>query len=421
LVDPAFAATYKEVGKPAGYATLAIPVESTKNAARITPARGVLRGQRTKEQGTRLSDIQTTLSTDGDWEECLILSDPEKYLDRASLWKAQDWDTAQTLKETKHKSRPYHDGCSTLALLTLSHVGVGAREADVQEFKAKRNLVSPLDEMVFYWTKIATPELINQTKEQSSNAAYYLLKHVAQHWVSQLELINTTISKGEWLSDDYQAKIDDNLSLKKWKDELIKVNNISKDINYMRRHLNHFWRSMVLNLERLGVQLGAEGIDNSTPLALQGAQRDFLTIHARMHPLRDRAEALTSVSNDLANLRAAFRGVHDGEFSLRLSLFASTIFPLTLVASIFSMSNDYQPGSPHFWKLWAIGPPFCIAIALGMVYGTRPWMIFSDIREALVTWLTRHGLMDVKDGTAEYRQESEAEKVTSMKKDEDHC
>ena len=153
----------------------------------------------------------------------------------------------------------------------------------------------------------------------------------------------------------------------------------------MRRHLNHFWRSMVLNLERLGVQLGAEGIDNSTSLALQGAQKDFLTIHARMQPLRDRAEALVSVSNDLANLRAAFRGVHDSEFGLRLSLFASAIFPLTLVASIFSMSNDYQPGKPQFWKLWAIGPPFCIAIALGMIYGTRPWMIFFDIGEVFAS------------------------------------
>jgi Mg2+ and Co2+ transporter CorA len=356
-------------------------------------------------------------------EECLILSNPKKYHDRASLWKAQDWDTALTLKATKHKSRPYHDGCSTLARLMFSHVGIGAQEANIPTFRAKRNLVSPLDEMVFYWTKIATPELINQTNEQSSNAAYYLLKHVAQHWVNQLELVNTTIAKGEWLSDDYQAKIDDGLSSKKWKAELIKVNEISKDINYMRRHLNHFWRSMVLNLERLGVQLGAEGIDNNTSLALQGAQKDFLTIHARMQPLRDRAEALVSVSNDLANLRAAFRGVQDSEFGLRLSLFASTIFPLTLVASIFSMSSDYQPGKPHFWKLWAIGPPFCIAIALGMIYGTRPWMVFFDIGEVLTTmaaWLTHHDLTTVKDGTAGYKQKSEAEKTPVMKKDEEH-
>jgi hypothetical protein len=56
-----------------------------------------------------------------------------------------------------------------------------------------------------------------------------------------------------------------------------------------------------------------------------------------------------------------------------------------------------------------------------MIYGTRPWMIFFDIGEASVAWLTRHGLMDVKDGTAAHKQKSEAEKATSMKKDEEHC
>jgi Mg2+ and Co2+ transporter CorA len=265
--------------------------------------------------------------------------------------------------------------------------------------------------MVFCWTKLATPELIKLTNTNSSNAAYYLLKHTAQHWVHQLELVNTTIAKGEWFSDDYQAQIDDNLSLQKWKADLIKVNEIAKDINYMRRHLNHFWRSMVLNLERLGVQLGSEGIDDSASLAIKGAQKDFLTIHTRMQPLRDRAEALNSVAQDLANLRAAFRGVQDGEFGVRLSLFASIVFPLTLVASVFSVNDVYQPGKPEFWRLWAIGPPFCVALALGLIYGTQPWRIFCDLGEYLVIWLKGHGFIGSKDEKAAYKQRKEKKRV----------
>lgn len=358
----------------------------------------------------------TAIMNDG-LEQCLILKDPRKYFDRASLWKAQDWGTSQTLEETNHESWPYHNGCSTLAPLTFSQVGIGAQEAHIKKFQDKRDLVSPLDEMVFCWTKLATPELIKQTNTKSSNAAYYLLKHTAQHWIHQLELINTTITKAEWFSDDYQARIDDNLSLQKWKTDLIKVTKIAKDINYMRRHLNHFWRSMVLNLERLGVQLGDEGIDDTASLALKGAQKDFLTIHTRMQPLRDRAEALNSVSNDLANLRAAFRGVYDSEFGLRLSLFASIVFPLTLVASIFSMGDDYQPGRSQFWKLWAIGPPFCVALALGLVYGMQPWRIFYDLGE----YLERHGFIGSKVEKAAYKpkkEKKEREKMEKMTKKE---
>ncbi|KAI4650657.1 hypothetical protein J4E93_003014 [Alternaria ventricosa] len=278
-------------------------------------------------------------------------------------------------------------------------------------FREKRNLTSAMDEMVFYWTKLATPELIQETNEKSSNAAYYLLKHVAQHWVNQLELMNTTIARGEWFSDDYQAQIDDNLSKQKWKADLLKINEIAKDINYMRRHLNHFWRAMYLNLERLGVQLGCESVDANASLAIRDAQKDFLTIHTRMQPLRDRAEALNSVSNDLANLRAAFRGVSDGEFGLRLSLFASIVFPLTLLAGIFSMGDDFRPGRPKFWHLWAIGIPVCVVVALGLVYGRRPWAVATDLWEYARSWLEHYGLMKPKEENAAEKRKIEGTQV----------
>lgn len=319
-------------------------------------------------------------------EECFILQADKTYDNRTGLWEAQAYGTPQTLVPVVHRSWPYHDGCSTLAPLLFSQVGIGACESNIERFKNKRDLSSPLDEMVFYWTQLASPELIAHTNEMSSNASYYLLKHIAQHWVNHLELMNTTIAKAEWFSDDYQASIDDNLSRQQWKSDLVKINNIAKDINYMRRHLNHFWRAMYLNLERLGIQLGAEGVDETLSMALRGAQKDFLTIHTRMQPMRDRAEALNSVSNDLANLRAAFRGVHDGEFGLRLSLFASVVFPLTLVATIFSMGDAYLPGEKEFWKLWAIGPPFCGVVALLLVYGKRPWRVGNDAWEYVGLW-----------------------------------
>jgi hypothetical protein len=55
------------------------------------------------------------------------------------------------------------------------------------------------------------------------------------------------------------------------------------------------------------------------------------------------------------------------------------------------------------------------------MYGTRPWVIFLYSGEASVAWITRHGLVDVKDGTAAYKQKSEDEKVTSMKKGREPC
>lgn len=377
MVDPAFANT----------------CELPHALERKTPSVSAMASnEETTPDGITLNQV-----TKAALEECNILQAPTPYDSRAALWKAQDWGEPQSFQVVAHKSWPYHNGCPTLAPLMFTEIGIGAKEANIQLFSDRRNLVSPLDEMVFYWTKLATRDLIHHTNKKSSNAAYYLLKHIAQHWVNQLELINTTVARGEWFSDDYQAQIDDNLSQARWKADLIKINEIGKDINYMRRHLNHFWRAMILNLERLGVQLGSETVDENASLALKGAQKDFLTLHTRMQPLRDRAEALSSVANDLANLRAAFRGVHDGEFSLRLSLFASIVFPLTLVAGIFSMGDDFRPGKPQFWKLWAIGPPFCLSLALGLIYGKRPWKVVSDLRNSMKEFLRGLGHVGINE------------------------
>ena len=100
-----------------------------------------------------------------------------------------------------------------------------------------------------------------------------------------------------------------------------------------------------------------------------------------MQLLRERGEALTAIANDLANLHAAFRGIRDGEFGLRLSLVASIVFPLTLVAGIFSMNSDYLPGEKGFWKFWAISIPSVAIFALILVYGTRPYWVLRDAKK----------------------------------------
>jgi len=336
-------------------------------------------------------------------KEAFILQSPKIYKDRAELWNANTWENLDEVRNVPHISWPYHDGCPTLAPLLFSHISVGAQD-QMEKFQTQRDLVSPLDELVFYWTEVASNDLINKTNEESSNAAYYLLKHIAQHWTNQLELINCTLAKGEYISDDYQARIDHGLSGPQWKADFAKISHTTKNINYMRRQMNYFWRAMVLNLERLGVQLGCEKVDESLSLALQGAQRDFLTINSRLHPLRQRVEALTTIADNLANLRAAFKGINDGEFSLRLSLFASIVFPLTLVASMLSMVDDFSPGKDKFWIFWASSVPFVAVFAILLVYGNRPDKMVWDLMETFKIGPEHHQSI---------RERSQAESVRS--------
>lgn len=162
-----------------------------------------------------------------------ILKDPETYDDRSGLWNANDWNSQLHVEAKEHKSTRYHDGCPTLAQLLFSQVSDEAKTQMANFQSRRRDLASPLDEQIFYWTKVASTDLTEKAKDQSSNTAYYLLKHIAQHWTNQLQLINSTIAKGEYLSDDYQATIDDNLSQQKWKADLIQITRVAKDINYI--------------------------------------------------------------------------------------------------------------------------------------------------------------------------------------------
>jgi Mg2+ and Co2+ transporter CorA len=71
-------------------------------------------------------------------------------------------------------------------------------------------------------------------------------------------------------------------------------------------------------------------------------------------------DSLTVIVTDLINLYVAFKGIYDSEFNLRLGLFTSLVFPLTLVASIFGIGDDFLPGQDNFWIYWATSVPLFI-------------------------------------------------------------
>jgi len=86
------------------------------------------------------------------------------------------------------------------------------------------------------------------------------------------------------------------------------------------------------------------------------------------------------MGNDVANLRASLKGIQDGEFGLRLSVFATVVFLLTLVASIFSMGDNYLAGKSRFWVFWACSVPLVAVFAMLLIYGKRPWRAVEDLQ-----------------------------------------
>ncbi|CAK3815481.1 hypothetical protein FKW77_001366 [Lecanosticta acicola] len=281
---------------------------------------------------------------------------PQRVPDRQKLWNAQSWADGVKLREARHNSVPYHGGCPSIALSHDKNLAQHPRSTAL------------LDEIVFHWTSRTNETLVKKAYEQPVNAAYHLLKFVAQHWNHQLELITYGVSISEWFADDHDATMDPRASLQDWKTELQSISQVTKDINYTRRQMAQFERAITLNIERLGVQLGCEAIDTSLPLSLADAQKDFLAILRRLRPLRERVDDLSNIASNVTSLRAAFKGLQDGEQGLKLNLFAAIIFPLTLVASMFSMAEGYLPGQRNFWVFWAASIPLAFVVGFGLLY-----------------------------------------------------
>lgn len=279
---------------------------------------------------------------------CLILADLKRYDNVKDLYDARNVQDEVHLQPKRDTTKPYHKGSTTLAEPSL-HVQEKNRETQSLQEDATRNLSSPMDEIVYHWTKLADQDLITSARQQSVNAAHYLLKYLATLWMHQLDLVAFGIVQTQYFADDHEANINAETTRHDFKEELKVITETTKDMNYMKRQINHFERAMTLNLERLGIVLGAEAIGDKVPQAIKDAQMDFIAIRARLQPFCERVDGLSSMANDLANLHMAFKSIKDSEFSLRLSLLGSIVFPATLVASLLSMGDGYRAGQSQFW------------------------------------------------------------------------
>ncbi|KAI9685017.1 MAG: hypothetical protein M1822_005409 [Bathelium mastoideum] len=305
-----------------------------------------------------------------------ILQDPSTHARLDSLWAARN---RGFMIPTRDTSVAYHGGSQTLTESTLSLEDAKKHPLILSN---ARNLSSLLDETVIHWTKIAKQDLILSARECSVNSAHYLLKYVANLWVHQLDLVQSTIAQSEYFSEDYQAKADLGTSSEEWRRTMLEVHDATTDMNHLRRQMLHFEHHMTLNLERLGIVMGAERIDSSAPDAIQDAQKDFLHLYTRLRPFVARAMALDKTANDLASLHANFKSIQHSELGLKLSVFASIVFPATLVSSVLSMGNEFLPGQGKFWVFWAVSVPVVFSVAISLVFTQqmKTWL-FVKVRK----------------------------------------
>ncbi|KAH7087693.1 hypothetical protein FB567DRAFT_415345, partial [Paraphoma chrysanthemicola] len=230
--------------------------------------------------------------------------------------------------------------------------------------------------VILYWTQKDNSDLVRSAIQNPVNTMHYALKIAAYNWTHLLELVLFTINQAEFVADlgrDPRHFDSDNASRNSSVFSQTDAFRLYKAIFYLnvfRRRLGFYEDDLDLALENLGYV--SDDMDRfNLPSALRDAHLDFSTLSKRLKLFKSRVDNLTTTADEIVNLRSAKKSLDDGDFNLRLAILAAIVFPVTLVAAIFGMSDTFKPGDGKFWIFWAVSLPLTV-VMVWVIVGWRP-------------------------------------------------
>ena len=99
---------------------------------------------------------------------------------------------------------------------------------------------------------------------------------------------------------------------------------------------------------------------------------DFTNIEEQFLSLRQKAESLLNSFTGLAGMVGNRQSLDEARSVGLLTVLGIAFVPLSLVASLFSMSDEYRPGAGNFWVYFAVSIPF-VALMFAMALLSMYW------------------------------------------------
>ncbi|KAJ5710859.1 hypothetical protein N7488_005015 [Penicillium malachiteum] len=255
-------------------------------------------------------------------------------------------------------SKPFRGGYSDLRPWQSSHTPTAP---------SRRSL---FDDIIFYWLN-AKKHDVESIFENCVNTTLFAQQIVASHWYELLDLQLKPLSNLDLTSKSKSGSAGQTLSTAEWREELNYYNKRLSLLGLLQRRLMWYKQEMLLSLERLGFTPG-ELPSSAVASSLRIMGRDFQAILHELDLRESRVDNLAGVVTDSINLSNALRSVQDARIGLQLSIVGAIFFPITLVAAIFSMGDDYAPGAKKFWLPWVVAIPLVLILILMMWQTRRP-------------------------------------------------
>lgn len=113
-------------------------------------------------------------------------------------------------------------------------------------------------------------------------------------------------------------------------------------------------------------------LKKSTTKGWMNTTADFAHIEEQFLSLRQKGEILLDSFSGLAGMVGNRQSLDEARSVGLLTFLGIAFVPLSLVASLFSMSDEYRPGAEDFWVYFAVSIPF-VALTFAMAFLSMFW------------------------------------------------
>ncbi|KAL8329180.1 hypothetical protein RB597_004760 [Gaeumannomyces tritici] len=306
---------------------------------------------------------------------CLILTDPPIA-------------TAVSRGGRKHPSRPLHRTFEDFANpIPFSRFGQAGNIGPVPE-EAQSSM---LHSLVGYLRCEQPPGFASSPPYGLVLAfGYYPIRIALAEWVMYTHLTSRYLKYYEYSLQEVHNRLhnSDLVDLQRWRRRC-------KQSQYKLLTLAEFVNYWLIENEEKGVYINDQA--KQWRRCWELVLKDINQVDAQLRDYNHSLEQMIPVATSMVRLLDARHSLVEAANTTRLTYIALVFVPLSWVASLFSMTDKYQPGHEQFWVYPAMALPLVFALLLGSILingGAKPAQVVRG------TWLAVKGFWET---VREYR------------------
>ncbi|KAH4038772.1 hypothetical protein HBH98_061550 [Parastagonospora nodorum] len=235
-------------------------------------------------------------------------------------------------------SRPFLGGCEDFSEFSM----MNAHSAQMSD----RGM---LDELVHYWTQ-KPPPMFNPSAPTLQALSYYPLRVVAAEWVNYIAILGLSLREYE-----LPTSMTGNLVV-----ELEKLNINLRILQGWRRRILSTQAKMRRNLSFIRTHSDPRKPSEDWEALME----DYDFISTEISEYGKRLEAMVPLVTSAAALIESRRSLTETANVTRLTILAIIFIPLSYVAALFSMAENFGPGGSLFWVYFATALPLAGLVGL---------------------------------------------------------